>query len=155
VVLLGTEAATPAIARLLEDLRPAGTSARMSAYIEAHNEEEARDTHAPDGAEVKRRISGDTAMREQLTTRLGWHVQEEDSAAIASDEELLWETPVFSASGEEIVASDEPQAGIYYWIAGGSGVIKRLRRFLVRDIGVDRSQVVFMGYWRLGVAMRG
>jgi NADPH-dependent ferric siderophore reductase len=25
----------------------------------------------------------------------------------------------------------------------------------VKDLGVDRSQVAFMGYWRHGVAMRG
>lgn len=155
VVLLGDEAAAPAIARILEDLRLVGTTARISAYIEVPNAEDQLDIQGPDGAEVHWLIRGDADMGEQLSGRLGWHVQEEDSAPIASDEELLWETPVFSASGEEIVASDEPQAGIYYWIAGESGVIKRLRRFLVRDIGVDRSQVAFMGYWRLGVAMRG
>ena len=33
--------------------------------------------------------------------------------------------------------------------------IATLRRHLVKDLGVDRSQVAFMGYWRRGVAMRG
>lgn len=36
-----------------------------------------------------------------------------------------------------------------------SGVVTTLRRHLVKDLGVDRSQVAFMGYWRHGVAMRG
>ncbi|WP_262927851.1 siderophore-interacting protein [Microbacterium sp. NIBRBAC000506063] len=30
-----------------------------------------------------------------------------------------------------------------------------LRRHLVKDLGIDRAQVAFMGYWRRGVAMRG
>ncbi|WP_162149045.1 SIP domain-containing protein, partial [Arthrobacter sp. H41] len=25
-----------------------------------------------------------------------------------------------------------------------------LRRYLVRDVGIDRKQVAFMGYWRQG-----
>ena len=29
-----------------------------------------------------------------------------------------------------------------------------LRRHLVRELGMDRSQVAFMGYWRRGVAMK-
>ncbi len=155
VVLLGDETAAPAIARILEDLRLVGTTARISAYIEVPNAEDELDIQSPDGAEVHWLIRGDAAMGEQLSAQLGWHVQEEDPAPVASDEGLLWETPVFSASGEEIATPEEPQAGIYYWIAGESGVIKQLRRFLVRDVGVDRTQVAFMGYWRLGVAMRG
>ena len=30
----------------------------------------------------------------------------------------------------------------------------RLRRHLVNELGFDRRQVVFMGYWRRGVAMK-
>jgi NADPH-dependent ferric siderophore reductase len=29
-----------------------------------------------------------------------------------------------------------------------------MRRALVNDLGMDRRQVAFMGYWRRGVAMR-
>ena len=43
---------------------------------------------------------------------------------------------------------------LYAWIAGESGVVTGLRRVLVKDLGVDRRQVAFMGYWRRGVAMR-
>jgi NADPH-dependent ferric siderophore reductase len=41
---------------------------------------------------------------------------------------------------------------LYAWLAGESGCIKALRRFLVRDTGIDRRQVAFMGYWRRGAA---
>ncbi|WP_372984604.1 SIP domain-containing protein, partial [Microbacterium sp.] len=69
-------------------------------------------------------------------------------------EALLWETPDYSGLGEEIAEADAP-AERYFWIAGESGVVTTLRRHLVKDLGIDRSQVAFMGYWRRGVAMRG
>ncbi len=68
-------------------------------------------------------------------------------------EDLLWETPEYSSLGEEIAPDDA--AGRYFWIAGESGVVTTLRRHLVKDLGIDRAQVAFMGYWRRGVAMRG
>jgi NADPH-dependent ferric siderophore reductase len=44
--------------------------------------------------------------------------------------------------------------GLYAWIAGESAMVTALRRHLVRDLGVDRRQVAFMGYWRVGVSMK-
>jgi NADPH-dependent ferric siderophore reductase len=31
-------------------------------------------------------------------------------------------------------------------------VVTGLRRLLVRDLGIDRRRVAFMGYWREGLA---
>ncbi|MEU0386395.1 siderophore-interacting protein [Streptomyces chartreusis] len=39
----------------------------------------------------------------------------------------------------------------YVWIAGESGCVKQLRRHFVRERGVDRRRVTFVGYWRRGV----
>ena len=33
-------------------------------------------------------------------------------------------------------------------------MVTGLRRQLVRELGIDRRQVAFMGYWRRGVSMR-
>jgi NADPH-dependent ferric siderophore reductase len=44
--------------------------------------------------------------------------------------------------------------GLYAWIAGEAKVVTGLRRALVKDLGIDRHQVCFMGYWRVGVAMK-
>jgi NADPH-dependent ferric siderophore reductase len=57
------------------------------------------------------------------------------------DAELLWEVPEGDAA-----------AGCYAWLAGEAGVVKQLRRRLVGDLGIPRSAVAFMGYWRQGVA---
>lgn len=39
----------------------------------------------------------------------------------------------------------------YVWLAGEAMLVKALRRHLVRDAGVPRSDVCFVGYWRRGV----
>lgn len=44
--------------------------------------------------------------------------------------------------------------GTYAWIAGESSVVTGLRRHPVNELGFDRRQVAFRGYWRRGVAMK-
>ena len=72
------------------------------------------------------------------------------------DVDILWETPARMETAD-ISASKNPgmPAGampFYAWMAGEAAVIKDLRRYLVRDVGIDRKQVAFMGYWRQGKA---
>ncbi|MFC4533397.1 siderophore-interacting protein [Sphaerisporangium dianthi] len=57
------------------------------------------------------------------------------------EDDDLWEIPDPGAAA---------QGGFYAWLAGEAGVVKRLRRHLVGELGVDRRTVAFMGYWRLG-----
>ncbi|WP_432120031.1 siderophore-interacting protein [Streptomyces sp. bgisy032] len=46
-----------------------------------------------------------------------------------------------------------PSAGRpYVWIAGESGCVKELRRHFVRERGIDRRRVTFVGYWRRGMS---
>jgi len=66
----------------------------------------------------------------------------------------LWETPTHSSSGERVGVDSDPVGGLYAWVAGEAGTVTRLRRSLVREAGLHRQQVSFMGYWRQGVAMR-
>jgi len=39
------------------------------------------------------------------------------------------------------------------WLAGESGVVTASRRVLVRELGVPRERVAFLGYWREGGAL--
>jgi NADPH-dependent ferric siderophore reductase len=64
-----------------------------------------------------------------------------DDALLNPESEVLWEVP---AARED--------AGLYAWLAGEAGAITGLRRHLVRELGIDRSRVAFMGYWKLGRA---
>jgi len=55
-------------------------------------------------------------------------------------DDLLWNTPA------------SPPQEFYSWIAGESTMVRRLRRILVNDHGVDRRHIAFMSYWRHGSA---
>ncbi|CEA09171.1 Vibriobactin utilization protein ViuB [Arthrobacter saudimassiliensis] len=72
------------------------------------------------------------------------------------DQTILWETPQ-RLDPEVLKSSANPHAPagalpFYAWIAGEAAVVRGLRRYLVRDAGIDRKQVAFMGYWREGRA---
>lgn len=155
VLLAGDETAAPAIARILED---APRDLRGTAFIEVPATGDLLEIDTPAGVEVTwlPRAEGaahGASLIPAVLAHLGdahTHVDVRDTET----EELLWETPVYSSLGEEIAATHAP-ADRYFWIAGESGVVTTLRRHLVKDLGVDRAQVAFMGYWRRGVAMRG
>ncbi|ALX66199.1 siderophore-interacting protein [Microbacterium sp. XT11] len=155
VLLAGDETAAPAIARILED---APRDLRGTAFIEVPTASDILSIDAPSGVEVTwlPRAAGElhgSALIPAVLAHLGdahTHVEVRD----IEGEALLWETPDYSGLGEEIAATDAP-ADRYFWIAGESGVVTTLRRHLVKDLGIDRAQVAFMGYWRRGVAMRG
>ncbi|WP_421014177.1 siderophore-interacting protein, partial [Glutamicibacter creatinolyticus] len=61
-----------------------------------------------------------------------------DPEDVDIDSTILWETGGGSAGP------------FYAWIAGEASAVKTLRRYLVKDVGIDRKQVAFMGYWREG-----
>lgn len=157
VVLAGDETAAPAIARILED---APSDLRGCAFIEVPSPADVLRIDAPAGVEVHwlPRDAGEPHGVRLIPAVLEYlgdaDAADEIDVKDIDTEALLWETPDYSGLGEEIAAADAP-AERYFWIAGESGVVTTLRRHLVKDLGIDRSQVAFMGYWRRGVAMRG
>ena len=156
VLLAGDETAAPAIARILED---APRDLRGCAFIEVPSAADELTIDAPAGVEVRWLPRDGEAHGHALIPAVLAHLGDADAAAEVEvadleGEELVWETPVYSGSGEEIEPVSN-SADRYFWIAGESGVVTTLRRHLVKDLGVDRTQVAFMGYWRRGVAMRG
>ena len=157
VCLVGDETAAPAIARILED---APRDLRGIAFIEVPEAADILPIDAPDGVEVHWLPRGDAAHGlRAIPTVLDYLGDTGHAGEItvqdAEGEELVWETPVYSGSGEEIPSAADAAGDRYFWIAGESGVVTTLRRHLVKELGVDRAQVAFMGYWRRGVAMRG
>ena len=157
VLLAGDETAAPAIARILED---APRELRGIAFIEVPDAADELRIDAPAGVEVRWLPRGGELHGHLLLPAVLEHLGDADAAAAAVEvdevkgEDLVWETPVFSGTGEQIEPASN-STDRYYWIAGESGVVTTLRRHLVKDLGVDRTQVAFMGYWRRGVAMRG
>ncbi|WP_058234890.1 siderophore-interacting protein [Devriesea agamarum] len=106
-----------------------------------------------------RRHDGDRCERSDCRHNGGRAGHDGDRAGhdeVDTDDPLLWDVPRNadsvvprgSAVGDACATSD-----LYAWIAGESGVVKGIRRYLVRDLGIDRRQVAFMGYWCRGRAL--
>ncbi|MEV5969807.1 siderophore-interacting protein [Streptomyces sp. NPDC051921] len=53
---------------------------------------------------------------------------------------------------EAIAGAELPGTDPYVWIAGESGAVKALRRHFVRERGIDKRRVTFVGYWRKGLS---
>jgi iron complex transport system ATP-binding protein len=148
VVLAGDETAVPAISSILEFL-PQGYAGH--ALLEVPS---AGDVLTVTGGDVavrwlprNGRARGEL-LREALIDVMATHAEVAsaatawpDLADVDVDHEVLWETPGPARATD-----------CYAWIAGEASVVRDLRRLLVRDLGVDRSQVAFMGYWREGRA---
>ncbi|MFC8963094.1 siderophore-interacting protein [Streptomyces sp. NPDC057094] len=86
------------------------------------------------------------------------HTEDIQEPVTAADVEITWlvrdEHPGADCSMglDAVRAARLPAAGApYAWIAGESGRVKELRRHLVRERGVDRRRVTFVGYWRQGL----
>jgi len=158
LLLVGDETAVPAVCSILETLPD---DARGLAVLEVPVAADAQPVRHPAGVEV-RWLARDDRPRGELAQEVVYaHLGAdfEPDLEVAADEvdPELWETPSYSSSGEEVEAAAEAPgqyADLYAWIAGESSTVTALRRHLVRDLGIDRRQVAFMGYWRLGVSMK-
>lgn len=156
LLLVGDETALPAIASILEDLP---TDAAGSVFVEVPLTADVQELRRPAGVSLTW-LPRDGAARGAeihgaVLDLLGAEVAEPVVDEVDPD---LWETPTYSSSGEEVETTvtvvGHEHDGLYAWIAGEAKVVTGLRRALVKDLGVDRHQVCFMGYWRVGVAMR-
>lgn len=159
VLLAGDETAAPAIASILETL-PADASG--VALIEVPSADDVLELRHPAGVEVRwlpRAIADAGHGGELIPAVRDWVVRHlvsraalvpsEDAAAALeaaeradADDAQLWDVP----EGHSL------DGACYAWLAGEASAITTLRRFLVREAGLDRRQVAFMGYWRHGRA---
>ncbi|GGQ65302.1 siderophore-interacting protein [Streptomyces pilosus] len=79
----------------------------------------------------------------------------------AADAEITWfvrDATAAAEPGASPMALDSLRAAVlppgarpYVWIAGEAGCVKRLRRHVVSERGIDRRRVTFVGYWRRGL----
>jgi NADPH-dependent ferric siderophore reductase len=158
LLLVGDETAVPAVASILEGLP---VDAAGTAYLEVPHAADLQELRRPAGVRVVWLPRDGAAHGERACRAVLGLFGLGDRCAPVDDDEVdpaLWETPTHSSSGEPLpgagAAPAEEAGGLYAWVAGESAMVTRLRRLLVRDAGLDRRQVAFMGYWRRGVAMR-
>ncbi|MFF1651807.1 siderophore-interacting protein [Streptomyces sp. NPDC058255] len=74
----------------------------------------------------------------EADAEITWLVQGDDGSPMAVD----------AVRAARLPSAEAP----YAWIAGESGPVKELRRHLVRECGIDRRRVTFVGYWRRGLS---
>ncbi|MFC9917710.1 siderophore-interacting protein [Agromyces binzhouensis] len=162
VLLAGDETAAPAICAILESL-PA--DAEGAAIIEVPSADDELEVAAPVGVEVRwlARAEAQThgerlvpAVRDWVA-RTCWLRDCSDPASAAAESARRTPAALEAAADADGVLWDVPEGtsldgDCYAWLAGEASVITALRRFLVREAGLDRRQVAFMGYWRRGRA---
>ncbi|EON22568.1 FAD-binding 9, siderophore-interacting [Nocardioides sp. CF8] len=157
LLMVADETAVPAVCAVLEQLPPTATGAVI---VEVPTAADVLDVRRPDGVSITWLARGDAPLGQRLHDEVVAHLGISSPAVEVSPEEVdpdLWETPSYSSSGEDIAATravGHEFDGLYAWIAGESKVVTGLRRHLVNELHIDRSQVAFMGYWRRGVAMK-
>lgn len=172
VLLAGDETAVPAISAILETL-PAYMSGhaflevpQAGDFLELSSPADIEITWLARGAAIGRSRPHGQLLQESVRKAVpvpGWvGIKADDGGAgpepddVNVDVDILWETPAgLETAGIRGPRNPALPAGampFYAWIAGEAGVIKDLRRYLVREVGIDRKQVAFMGYWRQGKA---
>ncbi|MET7851082.1 siderophore-interacting protein [Streptomyces avermitilis] len=122
VVIWADETAVPAASAILEWL-PAGTRAKV--WLEVHDAGNIQDLTTEADAEITWLVHNERETRDE-------------GSPMALD----------AVRAAAFPAAERP----YAWIAGESGCVKELRRHLVRERGIDRRQVTFVGYWRQGLS---
>ncbi|WP_193075960.1 siderophore-interacting protein [Pseudomonas sp. FME51] len=150
VLLIGDETALPAIAGIIEQLAERKDAPVVQAFLEIPTPEDAlplrcgpatqlhwlpRDrsnsVHGQRMLEAARKMAvlPGLAPRESNRTPLN---------QVDIDRELPWELarPI--------------ETGFYAWLAGESGAVMAIRRYLVEEQGLDRNALSIMGYWRHG-----
>ncbi len=161
LLLAGDETAVPAVGVILESLPP-GVRATACLEVPAADDRQTWDVGpevdirwsvradepaAAHGELLTRCVHDAIAENAELNAR-GVAADTGTAAAGVSledvdvDTDILWEVPEEASAGS--------LDGTYAWLAGEAGVIKGLRRHLVSELGVPRTSVAFMGYWRLG-----
>jgi NADPH-dependent ferric siderophore reductase len=161
LLLVADETAVPAVCSILEDLDEGAHGVALLEVPLSADAAALAEQVAPPNVEVVWLARDGAPLGSLLEAEVRRRLGIAGGVAVVGDAEVdpdLWETPAYSSSGEEI---DTPVAvvghdldGLYAWIAGESKVVTGLRRLLVKELGMDRRQVAFMGYWRRGVAMR-
>lgn len=70
------------------------------------------------------------------------------------DVDIRWVFRGGAPRGEQVLdalsAAEFPAGEPHAWIAGEADVVKRVRRHVVGERGVDKRAITFIGYWRLG-----
>ncbi|MCT9104711.1 siderophore-interacting protein [Streptomyces mirabilis] len=111
----------------------------------------ADETALPAASAILESLPAGTRVRAWLEVQ---HAEDVQDLLVTAEAEITWlvrddgaPTAVDAVRAARLPAAESP----YAWIAGESGCVKEMRRHLVRERGIDRRRVTFVGYWRRGL----
>lgn len=123
ILLIGDETSLPAIGALLESPHPGPGAGRLGPVSTTVHVE------VPDDGEIQ-----DIASRVPIR----WHIR----GGRRPGEALL-----AGLKADQLAADTD-----YVWLCAEANAVKEARRYLVNSIGIEKSAILFSGYWRLGEA---
>ncbi|MNH26249.1 Siderophore-interacting protein [compost metagenome] len=148
VLLVGDETALPAIAGILEQLAETLPELAVQAFIEVPLEADCLDLRHGDATELHwlpRDLLGCAhGQAMQHAVRELASLPQEPAAPRAKLEEvdidtrILWEQASSTSSA------------FHAWVAGESATVMDIRRYLIKERGLQRECLTLMGYWRAG-----
>jgi len=149
LLIAGDETAVPAVASILETL-PHGYVGQ--ALLEVPDAADFQQLRSDSDVEVTWLARGTRARGELLADAVRSAADplreeaDDDLPDVDPDAGILWETP-------QVLGATPSAAAPYAWIAGEAAMVRDLRRHLVGEVGLPRTAVAFMGYWREGRAL--
>ncbi|QIY71222.1 siderophore-interacting protein [Streptomyces sp. RLB1-33] len=111
----------------------------------------ADETALPAASAILESLPAGTRVRAWLEVQ---HAEDIQDLFVTAEAEITWlvrddgaPMAVDAVRAAQLPSTKSP----YAWIAGESGCVKEMRRHLVRERGIDRRRVTFVGYWRRGL----
>lgn len=154
VLLAGDETALPAICSILEALPD---SIGGHAVIEVPDASDQQQVPTRSGVQITWLVRGERTHGELMTAEVQRLMCDSaqafrEEAGLGVDDGAGRPAPLEDVDIDQAILWETTtgQGSFYAWLAGEAGVIKTLRRHLVSELGIDRRQVSFMGYWRRG-----
>lgn len=148
VLLVGDETALPAIAGILEQLADTQPELAVHAFIEVPLEADCLNLRHGDATVLRwlprerlRCAHGQAmqhAVRELASLPLGHATPRAKLEDVDIDTRILWEQ----------ASSDSSE--FHAWVAGESATVMEIRRYLIKERGLQRECLTLMGYWRAG-----
>ena len=143
-----------------ERARPGDRAAIFGAYAEHHPLPDAR-WHLIAGDETALPAIGAIIDGLPAGTPARVFVEVADDAerrhlTVAPDVDVTWVPRGGAPAGETSVlqaairGADMPDDDPYAWVAGEASTVRDIRRHLVRERGIAKESITFMGYWRRG-----
>jgi NADPH-dependent ferric siderophore reductase len=144
VLLVADETALPAVAGILEELAARVDPPRTLALLEVAQAGDAVRLKAPATAELVWLPRGQAAYGQPLLQAV--------QARLAASRRGRWRRTGEIDVDADPLGTGRCQRGRAAVCLGGrrGGAVMAIRRHLVRDCGLDRRAITFMGYWRHG-----